>query len=95
MFFYRGVDIHDEGISGGRLWLDDFTSAFNLLTADEEDDVEASDLPTASANERSAEEGRLDDLLCTFTETQRDFRQQHWYVMTVTHYSIYNYVRHM
>ena len=46
--------------------------------------MEASDSPISSANERLAEQSKLDEMLCTFTETQRDFRQQHWYVVPLS-----------
>lgn len=73
----RGGDGTDDA---NHLWVDDLATACNFLSADEDEEVETPDWSAAAADETAAND-KLDSQLCTFTETQRDFRQQHWYAV--------------
>ena len=54
-------------------WSDEF-----MAPEEEDDDDTIDDSPS-----NQADADPLDDKLCTFTETQKDFKQQHWLVRSV------------
>lgn len=59
--------LYSEEITAESDWLDDLSGSANQNEAEED-----------SAEVFTNQKDDLDNKLCTFTETQKEFRQQHW-----------------